>query len=150
MQTFTVPIQPDGPLVDVLVGLAAADVRVLRNAGRPVPAPVTARALLDTGAEVTCGDPRILAAVIAGVPPGRFVIANLPATGGVAPTPEYTVGLAVLHPSGNPRANLILRSHPVVEQPLGRLGYEFLIGRDVLKHCLIVYDGPSGRLTLAY
>jgi hypothetical protein len=55
-----------------------------------------------------------------------------------------------LHPSGNPRSNLVLHSHPVIEQPLGQLGYGLLIGRDVLKRCPLVYDGPSGRLTLAY
>jgi hypothetical protein len=58
--------------------------------------------------------------------------------------------MTLVHPSANQRANLVLRSLPVLEQPLNQLGYEALLGRDVLEHCLLVYDGPSRLLTIAY
>jgi hypothetical protein len=49
-----------------------------------------------------------------------------------------------------PRSKKKLRDHPVLEQPLGQLGYQLLIGRDVLAACLFIHDGPASRFTLAY
>jgi hypothetical protein len=63
---------------------------------------------------------------------------------------EYPVSLTLVHPSRSAKANLVLRNHPVLEQPLGPLGYQALLGRDVLAKCLLVYDGPSATFTLAY
>ena len=47
---------PDGALIDVLLGWSERRARQLRLALRPVPPPGSARALLDTGAEMTCVD----------------------------------------------------------------------------------------------
>ena len=38
----------------------------------------------------------------------------------------------------------------VVEVPLAVLGYQALVGRDVLGRCRFLYDGPSGRFKLTY
>jgi hypothetical protein len=151
MHTLNVPIGPDGPLIDVLVGLSAADLQTLRNAGRPVPTPLALHALIDTGAEVSCADPQALAPLVhVGVIPKQFVLANVPAAGGITWAAEYTVSLTIVHPSGNARAHLVLRTQPVVEQSLGQLGYQALIGRDVLARCLHIYNGPAQLFTLAY
>jgi hypothetical protein len=151
MRTLTASIGTEGAVLDVQVGLAAADLQLLRNAGCPVPTPMAARALIDTGAEVSCVDVQLLDPLRAvGVAPQRFVFANFPAAGGLTLAPEYAVGLTIVHPSGNPRAALILRSLPVVEKLLDHLGYQVLLGRDVLMDCLLVYDGPAAVLTLAY
>lgn len=151
MQTLIVPIEPEGVLVNVLVNLSAADLRTLRNAGRPVPTPLSLGALIDTGAEVSCMDAQALAPlVLAGLIPKRYVMANLPAAGGILPAAEYMVSLTIVHPSGNPRANLNLRNQPMLEQSLNQLGYQVLIGRDVLDRCLHVYNGPAKLFTLVY
>jgi hypothetical protein len=144
-------IGSEGALVELLVGLAAPNIQNLRNAGHPVPTAIPVRAVIDTAADVTCLDPAALAVPIAaGVPPTRFVYANLPAFGGLTFACEYLVSLTITHPSGDPRANLVLRNHPVIEQPLRQLGYQALIGRDVLGRCLFVYDGPGRVYTLGY
>lgn len=151
MHTLNVPIEPEGPVVNVLVGLNAADVRILRMAGRPVPQPLSLRALIDTGAEVSCVDAQAIAPlVLLGVTPVRYVIANLPVAGGLLPAAEYTVSLSIVHPSGKSRANLVLPSQSIVELSLGQLGYQVLIGRDVLDRCLHIYNGPAQHLTLVY
>jgi hypothetical protein len=138
-------------LVEAVIGLAASNVQVLRQAGQAVPAPVTVRALIDTAADVSCVDPQVLAPLVAaGLMPGRYVFANMPAMSGLNLAGEYTLSLTILHPSGNARAHLVLRNHPVVEQTLGPLGYQALVGRDILDRCLHVYDGPGKRFTLAY
>ena len=133
MHSLQVPIYPSGALVDVLIGFAAADIQERRRRGQPVPAPSPARALIDPGAEISCVDSHVLAPLVAhGLLPERYVFANLPFAGGTAPAPLYLIAMALVHPSGNQRANLILRSLPVLEQPLNQLGYEALLGRDVL------------------
>lgn len=82
MHTLSGSITADGPLVEVLVGLAAADAQTLLAAGSPVPPPVQMRALIDTGAEVTALDPSALSALqAAGIPPARILVANSPALG---------------------------------------------------------------------
>jgi hypothetical protein len=151
MWTMQGTIGPDGALVELMVGLAGPDVQTLRNAGRPVPAPISVRAVLDTAAEISCLDSTALAVPIAaGVPPARYLFANVPVFGGTNATCEYLVSLTIVHPSGQARANLVLRNHPVIEQPLNQLGYEALIGRDVLSRCLFFYDGPGRLFTLGY
>ncbi len=151
MTTFSGQIAAEGPLVDVLIGLAAANVQALRQAGRAVPAPVAIKALIDTGSDVTCVDPQVLAPLVGlGLQRTRVILLNAPATGGMSAASEYATSLTVVHPSGNPRANLVLRNHPVVEQALGPLGYQALIGRDVLERCYLGYNGPGRTFLLAY
>src|SRR3954452_13894883 len=109
MNTLSLPVEDEGPMVDILVGLAAPEVLALRQAGRPVPAPVPARALLDTGASMSSVDPHVLQPLIAAanLPPSRFLFANLPMSGGLNFVSEYAVGLTLVHPSGDPRRNLV-------------------------------------------
>ncbi len=105
MNTLSGPITAEGALVEVLLGLAAPDVQALRQTGRPVPAPVAIRAMLDVGAEITCVDGQVLAPLVAsGLTRVRVVLVNAPATGGMSAASEYAASLTVVHPSGNPRA----------------------------------------------
>jgi hypothetical protein len=133
MNTIQGTFNADGAIIDLLVGLAAGNVNQLRSAGSPVPQPIPVRALLDTGAEMTCADPTVLAPLIraANLHPTRTLYSNVPAAGGLNIVSVYTVGITIVHPV-NPRANLVLRTHPVLEQPLGPLPYQALLGRDVL------------------
>jgi len=58
----------------------------------------------------------------------------------------YDVSLILVHPQ------LILTQHnvPVAEAQLAMQGIQALIGRDVLKSCLLIYDGQAGVFTLAF
>src|SRR5436309_1642712 len=108
MHSLHASLDPEGAQVDALVGPAATDVQTLRSLGRAIPPPVAVRALIDPGAEVSCVDSQVVPPLLAvGVLPTRYVFVNLPATGGLAPTPEYAVTLTIVHPSGNARANLV-------------------------------------------
>jgi hypothetical protein len=152
VNTLQAATSAEGAIVDILIGLPAAIVQSLRKAGRPIPQPLALRALLDTGAEATCADPTVLAPlVIAGnLPPTRFLLANVPATGGLTGGTEYQVSLTVLHPSGNVRRSLVPRTWDILELSLGPLGYQAIVGRDVLERCVLVYDGPSATFTLGF
>ena len=151
MNTIHSTLDADGAVIDLLIGLAAVYINQLRRAGSPVPSPIPVRALLDTGAEMTCVDPAVLAPLIraASLRPTRTLYSNVPAAGGLNFVSEYAVGITIIHPD-DPRANLVFRNHPVLEQSLGPLPYQALLGRDVLARCLLVYDGPSSAFTLAY
>ena len=148
MPTLTAALTPEGAMVDVHVGLSASTVQGLRTALQPVPPPVSARALLDTGAEITCLDSSVIQTL--GLPPGGWAFVNLPAQGGVGIAPLYEAGLTVLHPSGNARDNLVVGNLNVYEVPLAGLGYQALIGRDVLARCRFLYNGRGNRFRLAY
>jgi hypothetical protein len=151
LRTLQGEIDSQGALVDVLIGLAGVDVQKRRLAGQPIPTSISCRALLDTGADASCIDRGVLQPLIhVGLKHQQLIYANLPAVAGLHLAAEYLTSLTVLHPSGDPRSNFVVRNFPIVEQPLGALGYEFLLGRDVLAHCLLVCDGPGRRLTLGY
>jgi hypothetical protein len=110
--------------------------------------PVPARAVLDSGAEATCIDSSLVQTL--GMPPKGFTLANLPTAGGLTVGTEYDISLTVLHPSGNARLHLVVSDLVVVELALGVLGYQALIGRDVLAICKFLYHGPRGRFRLSY
>ena len=45
---------------------------------------------------------------------------------------------------------MLFKALPVYERALGAIGYQALLGRDVLASCGFFYDGPGKRFTLAY
>jgi hypothetical protein len=148
MNTLRIPVRPEGALVEIAVGLAYPDVRIQRQAGRPVPDPVPVLALIDTGAQATAVDPAALTAVIGlGIQPTRFVFVNLSGAG-TQPSAEYAVGLAVGPTATGKKPIFAVRSQLVIAQDLAPLGYQAIIGRDLLAQCLLIYDGPGNSVTL--
>ena len=93
-----------------------------------------------------------------GLPPYAFAFTAAPGTG-QAPVPlfgnvgvntSHTAGITILHPSGHVGQSLVVPDLIVQALALRPLGFEALIGRDVLASCVLVYDGPVGSVTLAY
>jgi hypothetical protein len=138
----------DGALVDVLVGWSASGAQSLRAALRPVPPASRLRALLDTGAEMSCLEVAAVGAL--GLPVHGMTPVNLPAAGGLSFGTQYEASLTVLHPSGNSAFDLVVSDLVMIELPLGPLGYQALIGRDVLAQCHFQYHGPKGKFRLSY
>ena len=141
-------LQSEGALVDILLGWSATAAQNLRTALQPVPPSLTTRAVLDTGAEITCFDKLLIQTL--GLPFGGAALANLPAHGGLTIQAKHDASLTVVHPSGNPRDNLFVKNVTVLEVPLASLGYQVLLGRDVLAMCRFSYNGPGGRFRLVY
>ena len=131
-----------------MIGLSASDVQKLRMARKPVPAPVSASALLDSGAEISCLDVSLVRAI--GLPVAGVTLANVPALGPPSGTFYRDIHLTVVHPLGNPQDNLVEPNLTTLEVNLGLLGYQMLIGRDMLARCRFLYNGPCGRFRLAY
>jgi len=148
MPTLNGILEPEGALVAVEIGLSRPEVQRLRNAARPIPAPVSLKALLDTGAECSCLDPAALRTLV--LPLTSIGWANISAVGGLAVTPGYDASLTIVHSSGDSRLDLVIGALSLVDVALASLGYEVLIGRDILGRCRFVYDGPGGRFRLRY
>jgi hypothetical protein len=148
MPTLTAPLTPDGALVHVLVGLSSSSVQAMRSALRPIPSPVPGKALLDTGAEITCIDSsfvQALSLVLAGT-----TFANLPAHSGLTLGALFDVQLTIVHPSGNAPDNLTVPNLSSMELSLAHLNFQVLIGRDLLARCQFLYHGPKNDFHLLY
>jgi predicted aspartyl protease len=146
MPHFTLPILPSGPLMDAFVGVSDARRTALQSLNQPIPNPIQVRALIDTGASGTCVDPSVMTA-LALTPKGQIQMCT-PSTGAVPHTADqYDVSIFI--PCGaNPA--FVRRTLGVACVELAAQGFHVLIGRDILRACLLTYNGTTGSFTLAY
>ena len=129
-----------GPVVQVTVGVGQQIATQVLQGGGTLPAPVSGLALIDTGASVTCVDQD--AATLLQLPAIDVVhiasASHAAAEQNVYPIQVEMVGLPIT--VNAPRA---------VGAPLAVQGLLVLIGRDVLQHCVFVYNGPAGSISLS-
>jgi hypothetical protein len=143
---FTLQILPEGPILAAFVGVSQPRGMALKAAGQTVPTPVQIRGLVDTGASCTCVDPSVLTQLNL-TPTGKTQMIT-PSTG---PTPheadQYDIALIIPCTTGP----LIVPTVAVVESDLAaQQGFHALIGRDILRRCMLTYNGDTGLFTLAY
>ena len=141
-------IRPDGAFVEVRAGWSQSSGRQLRAALRPVPPATQTQAILDTGAEMTCVDWAII--TVLGLAFGGTTFANLPAHGGLTGAGVFDVSLTIVHPSGNATDNLVIPAMSVLGVSLSPVGYDVLLGRDLLANCRFLYEGPTNQFELGY
>jgi hypothetical protein len=147
MPHFTLPVGPNGPVLNAVVTVSKERSAALAAAVQSVPKPVPITALVDTGASCTCVDPSVLTAL--NLTPTGIVLLNTPSTGGTPHQAEqFDVALIIPAPSG---PALVFRTIPVVaSELLTSQGFHALIGRDILDQCLFSYNGSIKLFTLAY
>jgi predicted aspartyl protease len=139
---LTFPITSDGLVVDVLVNLEVGVLLPLWAQGRK-PQPITGRALIDTGSDISAVSSAILRQL--GVP--IFQTVNTQGIGGSVAVNLHYVGL---HLYDSRVTSLPWIFHPtllVMELPAG-VPFDALIGMDVLHGCKLWVDGPAGQFTL--
>ncbi len=137
-------MSPDGPIVDVAIGVSTAREQALKNAGQQVPARVVLRALVDTGASTTCVNTAVIA------PLGLQITGNmqmLSASTGSSPVtyPQYDASLVILH-----GLSMLFDPVGITACPPFHPSFQVLFGRDLLSKCLLIYDGISGNISLAF
>ena len=148
MNTFQDAIDLDGPVVRVAINMPAAFLMQMRRQAQPIPPAVEVMALIDTGADVSVFDPSVFVPLQPyGLVAGQALYVNAPGLGPITPVFEYFVSLEF--PVGPPNP-VKFEMIAVVERALGAMGYQALLGRDVLAACGFWYDGPGGRFTLAF
>lgn len=141
-------IDADGELVDVEFGVSARALEQLRARLSPIAQPCAVRALIDTGAEVTCLDTALVQTV--GLPTRGFTAANIPAVGGLTFRSQYDAAFTILHLSGRARDHLVISDPLILDISLAGVGFQALVGRDVLARCRFLYEGISDRFELSY
>lgn len=145
MPHLTLEFSPNGPIIDIIIGVSGPRKRALTAQGAQVPPPVQIRALVDTGASCTCIDPQILS----GLNLSRTGVTQMHSTTtGATPVPHnlFDVSLVLLNPKINYTMHVVSVAEVIVPVP----GTQALIGRDVLKNCLLIYDGQHKTFTLSF
>jgi predicted aspartyl protease len=144
MPFLTSSIGAEGALVDILVALSTPRIDALKAAGMGYPPPEKAKALIDTGASISSISSQI-AKKLGLVPSGITSICS--ATTGSAtqncnlddvclafvPQPIKVLGVTI----------------PVIEVDVFTPGVDVLLGRDMLRQCLVIYDGQRSTFILA-
>jgi len=148
MPHFTLQVSPQGPVVNAGIMVGDARQQALQDAGQDIPAPQLIRALVDTGAGISGVDPAVLKAL--GLTQTGEAEIHTPSTKGVAVvTPTYDVKIAIL--AGRPGdLHFISETIQVTATDLTVQGLQALIGRDILKRCILHYNGADEHFTISY
>lgn len=145
MPVISVPIRPQGALIQIAIGVSAPRRNALQAAGLDIPPHMNAIGLIDTGASCTCIDPVVVANL--GLTPTGTTLQFTPSTGQTPAMADlYDVSFTWVHhaPLSRPIMSVIQSELFAVQ------GFHVLIGRDALAPCLVVYDGRSSRCNLAF
>ena len=135
-----------GPLVSVEISIPAALKQHLSDKGQPIPAPQSGFALIDTGAFATAVDQSIFDAL--GIAPIDKMPTATPHGDGESPIYPASVTFPGLGVSEMPMEKLIgckLRWKTVEDKEI-----IMLLGRDLLQYFLMVYNGKSADVFLAW
>ena len=146
MPVINLPFTTGQPLVHVIVGVSLRQKKDLEAVHLAVPTPALMTLVVDTGAAMSAIDPEALAPLqlpLAGVMQIRPVTGSGPET---YPANIYHVCMDLPAPDKAMRLGELL----VFENRFRHQGIDGLLGRDVLAHCLLVYNAPAGHFTLAF
>jgi len=126
--------------VKVTIGLAQSIASQLLQQGQTLPSPVSGIALIDTGASTTCVDDSVAQQMQLPV----VNVVNI-ASASHASTKQnvYPIQIEVI---GLP---ISIETPNAIGAALGAQGLIALIGRDVLQHCTLFYNGITGSFTLS-
>ena len=145
MPYLTLPIVEGGAFLELEVSASLPRIKALQAAGRVTPTPVRIRGLIDTGASGTAIDPDSLKALQLS-PTGQIPIHTPSTRGAPVAFDQYDVMLRLLHP----KLSIYFQALPVIAAKVEAQGFQALIGRDVLKECLFVYNGAANIFSLAF
>lgn len=130
-----------GPTIPVAIGLAPQALAMFQSAGLAVPPPVSGLAMIDTGASVCVIDEDALAGL--GIAPSGTL--EISTASGSSTQPTYPASISF---PGTPLPNVNFSDF--VGAPIQAQGVVALIGRSVLRHFVIIYNGPGGSVSVAY
>jgi hypothetical protein len=146
MPRLTFPADPRGLKVDVVVGLGGAATTLLVNQGQPIPAPVRAQGLIDTGSTVT----GVARAIVQRLALPRYVRTNTQTASGSALVGLYVVSLGIQDFALPAGPKLVEPTLVVMELPSAISGVDVLVGLDVLMKCQMILNGPAQQLILDF
>ena len=130
-----------GPCVPVVVSVAQVIAEEWTRQGLPIPQPVAGLALIDTGASTTCIDEQAANSLHL---PTVDVVNVATASQAFAQLNVYPIRIEII--GATQPINLDLPR--AIGAPLAAQDLLLLVGRDVLQHCTLFYNGV-GEITLA-
>ena len=128
-----------GPTLPVHVGCGSITEAVWQKTGVTVPAPVPVLAMIDTGAAATIIKEETIMRLK--VPPVDEVLIKTPTASGVV-CRRYWLRLFLDQD--------VYIETTVIAASLEGQHIQCLIGRDALRHCLVIYNGPDNSYTLGF
>lgn len=146
MPLATLALGAEGAIVELLVGVNVPRLKNLQRNNMPVPSRQRIPVQIDTGAETTAIDASVLA--LLGVGPTEILPMLTPSpTGGTQTFRRFPVSLALARGDFEMLLSSVEVTECVFEPNESIRG---LLGRDVLQHCFLFYDGPKGSFSFAY
>jgi hypothetical protein len=132
--------------LDFVCGISKPRAEALRKEGLAVPVPVSVKGLVDPGASITSIDPSILR--ILGVVSTGTIPLHTPSTKAGRPhvASQFDISFSLDHAM----ATRTWPALPVIESELLHQGIQTLIGRDILKSCLMAYDGEAETFAIGF
>lgn len=141
-------ISPSGPVVQVAVMVSSARRKALEEAGDPIPDAQQITGLIDTGASISGVDPSVLAALNL-APTGEAEIHTPSTKGNAVKADTYDVQIGIY--AGRPGdLHFISDTIQVTSTVMTGQSIQALIGTDILKSCIFIYNGADGFYTLAH
>jgi predicted aspartyl protease len=129
-----------GIIINVEIGIDLATADALRALGQPIPNPVACQALIDTGASILAIDQTIAQSLNL----TRRGINTTHTANGPRQCNLYAVALSF--PATNLKSYNVIQASEV---DLSAQPFKCLIGRDVLSHWHVHYNGQSGAVSIA-
>jgi hypothetical protein len=146
MARLTFPIQQNELKLAAVINLYGPALAKLRAAGQPLPAPVWAKGIVDTGSSITC----VTAAIVQKLGITEIAKTQTQTAGGPVTVRLYEVSLSI-PPAGNLPGPLLTRSDLIVMELIDPPpDVEVLIGLDILLDCQLFLDGPGRQFTLDF
>jgi hypothetical protein len=147
MPRLVYPIDPDGLLVDVVVGLRGLTTLSRLAAGLPVSVPVRARELIDTGTDVTA----VSAGLLQGLAVAPSATKTTQTVGGRLSVQLFVISLGITD-FGDPAASELVEPDLTIMELTTSLprSIAVLVGLDVLRGCKFLLDGPANQFSLEF
>jgi hypothetical protein len=145
MPHINVLIGSDGAVIDVAVAVGRPWQEQLSRLGAHGPQPMTVRALIDTGSDLSVIHPQVLNQL--SVNRAGSVQIRRPGSGSgyrLAALFEVQLSIGGIGPDVPWMATRVAGVAPSTPSVLA------LIGRDILGRCTLFYNGPRSELTLSY
>jgi predicted aspartyl protease len=142
MPSFTTQVpnlQGVGPVVEVRLAVGSIIEEVLRKDHQNIPTPIPSLAMIDTGATGTVVREDIVSQL--NLNPVGLTLINTPSSTNVQ---CYEYLMRILFPN-----NVIVET-VVIAAPLKGQHIQCLIGRDVLRHGVLIYTGYIDTFTLSF
>lgn len=130
-----------GPVIEVAIGPSRFLVDKLKSNNQPIPQPVRVRALIDTGSTSTVIQPSVIQQL--GISPIGITLINTPSCNNFE-CEQYALQIHFLS------IPVMVETYDAIQAPLQGQNIQCLIGRDTLRHGLLIYNGYAQQITLSF